>query len=91
MKDQFPVYVAYIGVKSITLGGSSCLQFSLKDAEYRRGFTVNRFSSEDDVNKFLQTLINNQIPFANDTKSNAYSEICQLKIARKVLGEIKHR
>ena len=73
--SQLPdAYVAYIGLKSVTLGGSDCLKYSLANHEFRRGYTVNRFDSEEQVNNFLQSCIDNRLSFADDVKSNAYQE-----------------
>ncbi|MFT6791396.1 MAG: hypothetical protein ACJA04_000598 [Cellvibrionaceae bacterium] len=82
-------YVAYIGLKSVTLGGKNCVRDSLVNCEQRRGYAISRFQSETEVNNFLQICIDKGLLFADDVKSNAYQEACALSKAGILSGEIK--
>jgi len=89
MPSSPSVYVTYIGLKSITLGGDNCGNYKAAIFEIRRGRVVNRFDSEAELNDFLQDCIDRGMPFSDDTKSNAYQEACQLKSSGKVRGVLK--
>lgn len=78
MSHTSPVYVGYIGIKSVTLCGVGCNSYRTETSENRRGCIVNRFGSEAELNGFLQRCISEGIPFAADLKSNAYQEVCDL-------------
>ena len=88
MNQSSGAYVAYIGLKNITLGGDDCLKYSCSNHEYRRGYAVNRFDSENEVHNFLQQCIDNQLLFSDDVKSNAYQEGSALVTAGILQGKV---
>ncbi len=91
MNASIDVYVSYIGIKSITLGGSKCIEHQNSKSEFRRGRVVTRFNSEADLNQFLQFAIDSGWPFADsDYKMNtAYQHICKMIDEGIVSGAIK--
>lgn len=89
MSNLPSVYVAYIGLTSVTLGGSNFNAYKTSCSEFRGGQIINRFKNESELNSFLQICIDKGVPFSDSIKSNAYQEICQLKAEGYIQGVLK--
>ncbi|WOE74039.1 hypothetical protein [Alterisphingorhabdus coralli] len=87
-RTPFP-YVAYIGLRSVTLGGANAIEYQTDISEIRKGDVVNRFENEGELNAFLQQCIDKEFPFADDLKTNAFMEAEFLKKNGVLTGEIR--
>jgi hypothetical protein len=89
MKHTTKIYIAHIGVDSVTIGGSDCQRYANQASEVRHGFAVFDFKSQGELFAFLQQAVNNGWPFTDDVKSNAYRMICHLIEGKIIHGKPK--
>ncbi len=95
------IYVTHIGNNRINFRGSGSEKFAkLSNAEINKRKTTNAgkeeiittvilfFSNEGEMIKFLQKIINQDIPFTDNSKSTAYQYACALKKMGKLKGKI---
>lgn len=89
MMDIPKVFVANVGLKSITICGSENKIFlSKQNSRVVRDSVIVDFPDEDKLINFIQDLINDAIPFESTYKSQAFRTVNLFKEKGLVHGEI---
>lgn len=83
------IFVANIGLRSVTICGEKSNQFlNLDNSRFSRGCSIIDFSSEDLMLFFLQSLIDKKIPFESTYKNDSRRDAIYFRNVGKLTGTV---
>ena len=83
------VFVGNIGLRSVTLCGQGCKKYlGLPHSKLIRKCTVIEFGEEDELIKFVQSLIDDAIPFESGYKSDPARDALYFRSKGKLRGNV---
>ena len=90
MENSFEVFVGHIGISSVTLFGQDCKKYlTLPNADFARESVLINCKTEEKLCALLQLLIDDNVIFTSNNKSEAASDILFYRDKGKVSGKIR--